>query len=92
LLYRDKEVVMKDGNAKFVAGFLVGAGLGVIGALLFAPTSGKRLRRDVVRESHRLANRVSETAEELRDKGSNVYEAATGAARDLRKAVHSVSG
>jgi gas vesicle protein len=78
----------------FTFGLLAGAALGVMGALLFAPTSGKRLRRELSREGRRFSNRVAETAEELRDRSSDVYESAaevaSDAARSVKRAAHSM--
>jgi gas vesicle protein len=60
----------------FAAGFFIGAAMGAIVALTLAPTSGKRLRRDLARESRKVAHRASETAARIRDTGSDAYERA----------------
>jgi gas vesicle protein len=89
---------MSNGNVcsvrDFTFGFLAGAAVGAIGALMFAPMPGKKLRRELSREGRRLSNRVAETAEELKDKSADVYESAaevvSGAARNLNRAAHSL--
>jgi gas vesicle protein len=63
------------GSKKFVLGFFVGSILGATGALLFAPVKGTKLRRDLKRGSHKVGHRVSETAEAVRDRGKDLYEA-----------------
>jgi len=90
---------MSNGNScsakDFTFGLVAGAALGAIGALMFAPMSGKRLRREISREGRRLSNRVAETAEELKDRSSDVYESAaevaSDAARSLKRAAHSMA-
>ncbi|HSF15980.1 MAG TPA: YtxH domain-containing protein [Vicinamibacteria bacterium] len=67
---------MKDESGNFLVGFFVGVALGGIAALLLAPKSGKKLRRDVSREGRKLAHRASEMVEEIRDKGVDAYEKA----------------
>jgi len=85
-----------DGARSFAFGFLTGAVLGAVGALMMAPMSGSRLRRELAREGRKWSHRVSETAEELKDKSSDVYgsavEVMSDAARSLSKAARSVAG
>lgn len=63
-------------RANLLTGLVVGAGMGVLAALLLAPMSGKRLRRDLARKGHVAAHRASEAAEAVRDRGLDVYERA----------------
>lgn len=53
-----------------VAGGVIGAGL----ALLFAPQSGDRTRRDIGRYARRVRTRADEAAEDLSDSVSNLVE------------------
>ncbi|HXV59106.1 MAG TPA: YtxH domain-containing protein [Vicinamibacteria bacterium] len=80
---------MKNGKSgtSFVAGFFTGTLLGAMGALLLAPASGKRMRRDLAREGKRLGNRVSEAAEEVRDRGASAYESASHVFSDAKRAL-----
>lgn len=80
----------------FGIGFLAGSVLGAIGALLMAPMSGRRLREELSSEGRRLSHRVSEVAEEMKGKSSEVYGAASevvsDTARNLRKTAQSLPG
>jgi gas vesicle protein len=93
-----KEVVMSNGcgSRGFVIGFFAGTVLGALGALLMAPMSGSRLRRELSSEGRKLSNRVTEVAGEMREKGSDVYGAASevvsDTARNLKKTAQSLSG
>ena len=71
-----EEEAMRDDSTNFLVGLFVGLALGSMAALLAAPMSGRRLRRDVSREGRKLAHRASETMEEIRDTGADVYEKA----------------
>ena len=64
----------EDNGAIFLLAFIAGAAVGAMAALVLAPTSGKKLRRDLAREGRRIAHRAEETAERIRDKGADVYE------------------
>ncbi|HSF16064.1 MAG TPA: YtxH domain-containing protein [Vicinamibacteria bacterium] len=80
---------MNYGNLgrSFVAGFFTGTLLGAVGALLLAPASGKRLRRDLAREGKRLGHRVSEAADEVRDRSASAYESASHVFSDAKRAL-----
>ena len=49
-----------NGGASFLAGFLVGAAIGAIGALLLAPKSGKEMRESIAEEGRKLRDRARE--------------------------------
>ncbi len=61
-------------SGSVLVGLFVGAALGGMAALLLAPTSGRKLRRDLAREGRLLGHRVTETVDEIRDKGEDAYE------------------
>jgi len=82
-----KEVVMANDNngANFLVGFFVGAAMGVMGALLLAPKSGRELRDELVDEGRKLRDRAmdegrrvrersGEVAGDLRERGEAAYE------------------
>ncbi len=69
-------MVDEHSGTVFVSGFFLGAAMGAMIALVLAPTSGKRLRRDLARESRKVAHRAAETAERIRDTGSDAFEQA----------------
>lgn len=77
------------GCKNFALGFFAGAAVGAIGALLMAPMSGSRLRRELSQQGQRLSKRVSETAEEMRDKGAEVYGSAAEVVSDAARSLHS---
>ena len=77
----------ENGGASFLAGLLVGAALGAIGALLLASKSGKELRESLVEEGKKLRDRAmeegrrmaehsEETLGEYRDRGEAAYQKA----------------
>ena len=70
-----------NNGANFLVGFFVGAAMGVMGALLLAPKSGRELRdegrklRDrAVDEGRRAHDRSGEVAGDLRERGEAAYE------------------
>ncbi|MGH9324206.1 MAG: YtxH domain-containing protein [Vicinamibacteria bacterium] len=77
-----------NGGTNFFAGFLVGAALGAIAALLLAPKSGRELRESLAEEGRKLKDRAvdegrrfvteSEEAETIRNAAKSVKETFTG--------------
>jgi gas vesicle protein len=65
----------------FVSGLFIGATLGAMAALLFAPKSGREVRADLYAGSERLKNKASSKATELIGRG----EAAMGVAKDVAR-------
>ena len=63
-------------SGSLLVGLLLGAALGGVTALLLAPASGKKLRRDLAREGRKLGHRVGETVDGFRDQGVDAYERA----------------
>ena len=74
-----------NNGANFLVGFFVGAAMGVMGALLLAPKSGRELRDELVDEGRKLRDRAmdegrrarersSEVADELRERGEAAFE------------------
>src|SRR5438046_10391674 len=55
--------------------FLVGAGIGAVLALLFAPKSGEELRNDIADATRKGIDRSREAAEQLRAKATEYYDA-----------------
>jgi gas vesicle protein len=71
-----------NGGANFLAGFLVGATVGAIAALLLAPKSGRELRESLAEEGKKLRDRAV-------DEGRRFVEQAEvpGAVRNAAKSV-----
>jgi len=59
--------------------FLVGAGIGAVLALLFAPKSGEELRNDIADATRKGIDRSRETAQQLGAKATEYYD--TGRAK-----------
>lgn len=87
---RDRKVVAA--SLLLVAGGVIGAGM----ALLFAPQSGSRTRKDIVRYSRRAGNRaeeavddlaanVSQLVETIGEKTDDLLDKGKGVAGDARK-------
>jgi len=69
---------MEDRDNKLAAAALLIVAGGVIGAgvaLIFAPQSGKRTRKDFVRYSKKVRHRADETVDDLASNVSNLVEA-----------------
>ena len=66
----------------FLAGLTVGAVVGMAAALLFAPQSGARTRRQIVRKAEEWTDSAGETLEDARD---DARELADRAARETRR-------
>ena len=66
----------------FLAGLTIGAVIGTTAALLMAPQSGARTRRQIARRAEELTDSAGETLEDARD---DARELADRAARDTRR-------
>ncbi len=62
---------------------LVGAGIGAVVALLFAPKSGHELRGDIADATRKGIDRTRETATQITDRATGYYEDARGRAGEL---------
>lgn len=67
-----------NGGANFLVGFFVGATMGVMGALLLAPKSGREFREELADEGRKLRDRAA-------DEGRRVRERTEEVADDLRQ-------
>ena len=66
----DREKKIAAAALLIVAGGIIGAGL----ALMFAPQTGERTRRDIVRYAKRTRQRAGEAAEDLSDNISDLVD------------------
>lgn len=66
--------------------FLVGAGIGAVLALLFAPKSGEELRNDIADATRKGIDRSREAAQQLGTKASEYYEGARETAEEYYEA------
>ena len=61
-----------NGGANFLVGFFVGAAMGVMGALLLAPKSGRDLREGLVDEGRKLRDRAADEGRRVRERSEEV--------------------
>jgi gas vesicle protein len=66
--------------------FLVGAGIGAVLALLFAPKSGEELRSDIADATRKGIDRSKEAAQQLGTKATEYYETARETAGEYYEA------
>jgi gas vesicle protein len=71
-----------------VAGGIIGAGL----ALLFAPQSGQRTRRDIVKRAKKVKTRADDAVEDLTDSISDLVETIGDKTEDLLEKGKDVAG
>src|SRR5690349_14982694 len=63
--------------------FLIGAGVGAIVALLFAPQSGKELREDISDTAKRSVEYANSSMKQVKDGAAQIYKAGYDKAADL---------
>lgn len=82
-------------SVTFIAGLTVGTLIGAVTALLLAPQSGRRTRRDIARKAERLGEGASERLEEARAEAGRMAEKtrreSRRLARDARRRVDETS-
>ena len=66
-----------------IAYLLVGAGIGAVVALLFAPKSGHELRGDIADATRKGIDRTREAASQLGERATDYYEGARDRASEL---------
>lgn len=72
--------------------FLVGAGIGAVLALLFAPKSGEELRNDIADATRKGIDRSKEAAAQLGAKANEVYDATRAKATELYDTARETAG
>jgi len=86
---------MEDRDKKIAAAALLIVAGGVIGtglALLFAPQSGSRTRKDILRYSKKIGNRADEAVDDLAVNVSSLVDAISGKTDDLLEKGKDVAG
>src|SRR5215467_1537798 len=63
-----------DSESSVVAAFLVGIGIGTVLGLLFAPKTGKDMRRLISRKAEKGADYVSSKSREWRDQAEDLVQ------------------
>jgi gas vesicle protein len=72
--------------------FLVGAGIGAVLALLFAPKSGEELRSDIADATRKGIDKSKEAAQQLGTKAGEYYEAGVHKAGELYDTARETAG
>lgn len=72
--------------------FLVGAGIGAVLALLFAPKSGEELRNDIADATRKGIDKSREAAQQLGTKASEVYDATRARAGEYYDSARETAG
>src|SRR6266481_1240901 len=72
--------------------FLVGAGIGAVLALLFAPKSGEELRNDIADATRKGIDRSKEAAQQLGNKAAEYYDTARETAGEYYEATRERAG
>src|SRR5437588_2766883 len=72
--------------------FLVGAGIGAVLALLFAPKSGEELRNDIADATRKGIDRSREAAEQLGAKATEYYDATRARAGEVYDSARETAG
>lgn len=75
-----------DGVSTRLTYFLVGAGIGAVLALLFAPKSGEELRSDIADATRKGLDKSKEAAQQLGAKAGEYYDAARETAGEYYEA------
>lgn len=73
----------ENGGGDKLVYFLIGAGIGAVTALLFAPKAGAELRADIADKTRRGLDQARETGIELGGKASEIYQTGVERAQDL---------
>ncbi len=62
----------KDGSLRFLKGLMVGGAVAATMALLYAPKSGKKLRKDIRKKSNNLINEAESKFDDLQEMAESV--------------------
>ncbi|MEP7270880.1 MAG: YtxH domain-containing protein [Acidobacteriota bacterium] len=72
-----------NGGGDKLVYFLIGAGIGAVTALLFAPKAGAELRAEIADKTRRGLDQARETGVELGEKASELYQTSVERAQEL---------
>jgi gas vesicle protein len=77
----------ENGGYGFVAGFFLGAALGAVTALLFAPMTGRELQDSIAEERRKLREKTDRAIADLRERGEQVLDRTRKAASQTAEGV-----
>lgn len=72
-----------NGGGDKLVYFLIGAGIGAVTALLFAPKAGAELRADIADRTRRGLDQARETGLDLSNKATDLYQSGVERASEL---------
>lgn len=75
-----------EGRKGFIIGTLLGGVLGGVTALLFAPKSGDKLRKDLARKYNDVSDKTKELIDGVSDQAKELVEKAREIAEDAKDA------
>lgn len=81
-----------DGVSTRLTYFLVGAGIGAVLALLFAPKSGEELRNDIADATRKGLDKSKEAAQQIGAKAGEYYETGRAKAGELYDTARETAG
>ena len=73
----------ENGGGDKLVYFLIGAGIGAVTALLFAPKAGSELRADIADRTRRGLDQAREAGIEFSNKATDIYQSGVDKASDL---------
>ncbi len=80
--------MMKDNKTQLLTAFFVGSTIGAVTALLFAPHSGRRMRRIIGNEARNCIDQISEKGRDIYDRCQDL---AGDAARFVKRGTSGVA-
>lgn len=89
--YGNYEASDRSGIGMAITFFLIGLGAGAAAALLFAPKSGRQLRKDLRRGYEDAMDRFEDLKEEARDRMDEVVERGADIADKVREKAAPIS-
>jgi gas vesicle protein len=84
----DDSLASDGKNKDLLVGAIVGTVIGAVTALLFAPKSGRELRKDIVDGVHQVSEKTQHTAESIADKTKQLAETLSERTQQAAKAVN----
>jgi len=76
------------GGKGFVIGAIFGGVLGGVAALLLAPKSGDRMRKDLCKKYHEVCDKAQDVVDDFRCKTNKLVEKAKDISDDTKEAVN----
>lgn len=78
-------MALKNGSIKFVEGFMIGGAVAATMALLYAPKTGKKLRKDIRKKSNELMDEAESRFDDIQQMAENVVGDAEKRIKKIRK-------